>query len=96
MLRRRPPPGVHPDAILGLIDAVLTLAVTLANEGLLSREALAAAFDETTRQQQLGQCSGARTSPVRAIGEFFRLPLAGEQARARFQVIAGGEAAPDR
>lgn len=94
MLRR--PPAVHPDAISGLVDAMLTLAVTLCNAGLLSREEVAAAFGETAQQQQQQSCSEARRAPVAALHAFFQLPVAGEQARARFQVIAGGEAAPDR
>jgi hypothetical protein len=51
-------PKIHPDAFVGLVDALLTIAVTLCNAGLLSRASLAVAFDETHRQQREG---GVRT-----------------------------------
>jgi hypothetical protein len=80
---------IDPAALCDLVDAVLTIAVTLCNEGLLSREALAVALDETARQQEDGGEGEARKAPVAALRDFFRLPLAGDQARARLQVIAG-------
>jgi len=60
-------PRIHPDAYVGLVDAVLTLAVTLCNAGLLSRAELAVAFDETARQQREGGASDSRRAAVCSI-----------------------------
>lgn len=78
---------IHPDAYVGLVDAVLTLAVTLCNAGLLSRAELAAAFDETARQQREGGASDSRRAAVCSIGKFLKLPIRGDR---RLQVIDGG------
>jgi hypothetical protein len=89
MTLRRRPPAVHPDAICGLVDALLTLVVPLCNAGLLSRAELAAAFDETARQQREGGASDSRRAAVFAIGEFLKLPVRGDRC---FQLIKGGQA----
>jgi len=48
---------------------------------------------------QIGALEGGGTGRV-VVAEImlraFDMPVAGEQARSRFQVIVGGEAAPDR
>jgi len=72
-------PKIHPDALLGLVDALLAILVTLCNRGLLSRAELAAAFDETHRQQREGGASDARRAAVCSIGEFLKLPIRGER-----------------
>lgn len=85
MLRRGRP--VHPDALLGLVDAMLTITVSLCNAGLLSRAELAAAFDETDRQQREGGASDGRRAAVCAIGAFLKLPVRGDR---HLEVIDGG------
>jgi hypothetical protein len=89
MLSLGGPRPIHPDALLGLVDALLTLAVTLCNAGLLSRPELAAAFDETHRQQREGGASDARRAAVCSISEFFKLPIRGDR---RLELIDGGRA----
>jgi hypothetical protein len=80
-------PSTHPDALLGLVDAMLTIAISLANAGILSRAELAAAFDETERQQREGGASDSRRAAVSAIGEFLKLPLRGDR---RLELLDGG------
>jgi hypothetical protein len=80
---------IHPDALLGLVDAALTILVSLANAGLLSRAELAAAFDETHRQQREGGASDARRAAVCSISEFLKLPIRGDR---HLEVIDGGRA----
>jgi hypothetical protein len=72
---------------LGLIDAVLTIAVTLANKGILERDELAAVFDETARQHTQEGASDSRRVAVEYIGKFFQLAVRGDR---RFRVIDGG------
>jgi hypothetical protein len=52
----------------------------------LSRDQLAAAFDETARQQAAGGYSDSRRAAVYAIGKFLKLPLRGDR---HFEVISG-------
>ena len=80
-------PPIHPDALLGLVDALLAIAVTLCNAGLLSRAELAAAFDETARQQCQGSASDARRAAVCSIAQFLKLPIRGDR---HLEVIDGG------
>jgi len=72
---------------LGLIDAVLTIGVTLSAKGLLTRDELAAAFDATALQQRDQGESDSRRVAVAFIGEFFKLAVRGDR---RFEVIDGG------
>jgi hypothetical protein len=87
MLSLRGPRPVHPDAVTGMVDALLTLAVTLCNAGLLSRAEFAAAFDETARQQHAGEASDSRRAAVYAIGQFLKSPIRGDR---HLEVIPGG------
>src|SRR5438132_575275 len=90
MFQRRPGPGeVHDPAelFLGLIDAVLTLGVTLCAKGLLTRAELAAAFDATAQQQRDQGASDSRRAAVACSAEFFKLAVRGDR---RFEVIDGG------
>jgi hypothetical protein len=82
-------PKIHPDAFVGLVDAVLTLGVIMANAGLLSRAELAAAFGEADRQLCEGGASDARRAAVCSISEFLKLPVAGDR---HLEVIDGGRA----
>ena len=87
MILQRNPPPIHSDTIVGLVDALLTLAITLCNAGLLTRGELAAAFEETARQQRAGGASEARQAAVCAISEFFKLPVRGDR---HLELIDGG------
>jgi hypothetical protein len=84
---RRGPQPIHPDAYVGLVDALLTLVVTRCNAGLLSRAELAAAFAETARQQRESGASDSRRPAVCSISKFLELPLRGDR---HLQLIDGG------
>ena len=103
LLRRlfghRPGPGQAHDLgelYLGLLDALLTIAVTCANKGLVERGELARAFGETARQQAEQGASDSRRLAVRHLGQFFELgvELADRGDRGGLRVIAGGKAEP--
>ena len=90
MFRRQPGAGEAYDPgelYLGLIDAVLTLGVTLSAKGVLTRDELAAAFDATGEQQRQQGQSDSRRAAVACISEFFKLAVRGDR---RFAVIDGG------
>jgi hypothetical protein len=76
---------------LGLIDALLTLAVTLCSKGLLTRDELAAVFAETGQQHIDQGAFDSRRVAVACICNFFRLAVRGDR---RFEVIDGGREAP--
>jgi hypothetical protein len=73
---------------LGVIDAIVTIGVTLCAKGLLTRDELAAAFDATALQHREQGVPHSRRIAVAAIGEFFKIAVRGER---RFAVIDGGQ-----
>jgi hypothetical protein len=64
---------------LGLIDALLTIAMTLCNAGVPTRDALADAFEETLRQQTEAGEPESRRAAAWSIGQFLRLLVRGER-----------------
>jgi hypothetical protein len=93
VFRRAPGPGQAHDPgelYLGAIDAILTLAVSMVNKGVFSREELAAVFAETGRQQHEQDASESRRLAVQHLASFFKLAVIGDDARPRLRVIPGG------
>lgn len=89
--------GPFGEFLTGALDVVFAFAVALERKGLLSRAEIA----DTLRQviAQTGALEGGRTGRVvvaEVMLQAFDMPVAGEPVRSRFQVIVGGEAAPDR
>jgi hypothetical protein len=80
------------EVYLGVIDAIVTIGVTLCAKGLLTRDELAAAFDATALQHHQQGVPHSRRIAVAALGEFFKIAVRGER---RFEVIDGGRRPED-
>jgi hypothetical protein len=71
-----PQPLDHGELIVGLVDAIVALGVTLVGAGLISREALAQAYATAERQQASQPLSGpARQLACNMMRQFFAQPL---------------------
>jgi len=71
-----PQPLDHGQLIVGLIDAIVALGVTLVGPGLISREALAQAYTTAEAQQAAQPMDGpARRLACHMLAEFFSQPL---------------------
>ena len=80
------------DFVQGTLDVVFAFAVTLERKGLLSRSDLAEMLS-TAQEQQAERDRAlhpARAGVIELMRQAFDMPVAGEQARARFRVIEGG------
>jgi hypothetical protein len=79
---------------LGLCDAIFGFGVLLANAGLLSREEIAAAFEQaveqgTERALESGQDPTQRTVMSRMLAQAFRLPRVGDRRGIRVVAVDG-------
>jgi hypothetical protein len=76
--------------ISGLLDVVFAFSLALEQKGLLDRSGIVATLARVQQQLQAQEGPTSRRSAVAELMlQAFRLPVAGEQARARFRVIAG-------
>jgi hypothetical protein len=75
----------------GMMDVIFAFSIVLERHGLLQRAEIADVLAEVQQQAQKqdGQPT-ARTLVATLMRQSFGLPVAGEQARARFKVIDGG------
>jgi len=81
--------GCQDQLWIGVVDAIVTLGMTMVARGWISREELATVY-ATAEQQQMAQTPGvdhpARRLAVHAIGQSFAAPIAGDRGRIKLVV----------
>jgi hypothetical protein len=78
----------------GMLDVIFGFTIVLERRGLLTRAEIAAALREMRAQIEAQEGPDtARNAVVDLMLTAFDLPIAGVDARSRFQLIAGGKPA---
>jgi hypothetical protein len=91
----RVPPDEIGHFVLGCLDVVFAFSLALEKKGLLDRAEIVDALTQV-KEQSLAQEGRrtARTAVAEIMVQALRLPVAGDQARARLRVLDGGRAEP--
>ena len=77
----------------GMLDVVFAFSVVLERKGLLSRSEIADTLRQVKAQVEAQEGVGTKRAAVAELMlQAFDMPVAGDQARARLQVVEGGRA----